>query len=1031
MNSNPDKFYKIVADFTSGFVNANSSNFDNKIQSMLSGLVEVLELDRAYFFDISPDSRYMSNTHEYCGEGVPPVIENMQNMSLKRFSWWHKKLESLDFISIEDVSKLGHEALNEKEFLTGQGIKSLVAIPVKEDGRVTGFLGLETITTKRVWKEDIINLLTILVNTVNETKCKIRGEEELERMGKMQSILLNIAKVYINIPFHQLHSTVMNSLKEMAEFVGADRSYIFDYDFTKKITVNTYEWCATGIQPQIDNLKEVPLQYLSEWISRHEKGEAYIIPDVAQLPYDGPTGVRGLLEPQQVKSIITVPMTDDNHLVGFVGFDSVRSHHIYSEKEKSLLFFFAQMVTNVKKRAGYEKTLSQAREIAEEASRAKTEFLTNMSHEIRTPLNSVIGFTELLNKTPLNISQKKFVESANLSAQSLLEIINDILDLSKIEAGKLELLPAKSDIIELCEYVCDIVKYQAMQKEIELLLNINPSMPRFAVVDPVRIKQVLVNLLSNAVKFTHQGEVELKVSYTRSGENRGNFTFEVRDTGIGISQEDQRKLFKAFSQADSSTTRKYGGTGLGLVISNHLVEQMGGNIQLQSLLGQGSKFYFSIETETDDSIKDFNPKELNVSRVLIVDDNLNNRQILDYALKNWNIETTLCEDGLEAIRLFKISKPFDVIIIDYKMPLINGLDTIRMLRSDASFAKEKQPVIIMSSSDNDTLIADEMKHNGLLHRINKPVKLKDLYNYLLNLSKTGELPPQPKRTPHKAAIEKLSNEELSHFTRNKLIDKPVIMIAEDVQMNMILMRTLIKNYLPDAVVYEAYNGMEAVSSALQHNPDLIFMDVQMPVMDGLLATRQIRKSEIASGGRSTIIALTAGATGEDKQRCDDAGMDHYLTKPINQRELQKVLSKYLYKGEDARDQTAEIPTIQPKATIHEIRNPEKHFNRAEMLKRVDNDQEIMTDLFNSLEAEMEESIAELESDMVNSRMDNIKKIAHKIKGVALNMSFDNLSLLAKQLESAAAANDPSSALILSKVKDEWVIIKILIYPDNQ
>lgn len=1031
MNSNPDKFYKIVADFTSGFVNANSSNFDNKIQSMLSGLVEVLELDRAYIFEISSDMRYMSNTHEYCGEGVTPVIENRQNMSLKRFSWWHKKLESLDFISIEDVSKLGQEALNEKEFLTGQGIKSLVAIPVKEDGRVNGFLGLETITTKRVWKEDVINLLTILVNTVNETKCKIRGEEELERMGKMQSILLNIAKVYINIPFHQLHSTVMNSLKEMAEFVGADRSYIFDYDFTKKITVNTYEWCAPGIEPQIDNLKEVPLQYLSEWISRHEKGEAYIIPDVAQLPYDGPTGVRGLLEPQQVKSIITVPMTDDNHLVGFVGFDSVRSHHIYSEKEKSLLFFFAQMVTNVKKRAGYEKTLSQAREIAEEASRAKTEFLTNMSHEIRTPLNSVIGFTELLNKTPLNISQKKFVESANLSAQSLLEIINDILDLSKIEAGKLELLPAKSDIIELCEYVCDIVKYQAMQKEIELLLNINPSMPRFAVVDPVRIKQVLVNLLSNALKFTNHGEVELKVSYTRSGENMGNFTFEVRDTGIGISQEDQRKLFKAFSQADSSTTRKYGGTGLGLVISNHLVEQMGGNIQLQSVLGQGSKFYFSIETETDDSIKDYDPKELNISRALIVDDNLNNRQILDYALKNWNIETTLCEDGLEAIRLVKISKPFDVIIIDYKMPLINGLDTIRMLRSDSSFTKEKQPVIIMSSSDNDTLIADEMKHNGLLHRINKPVKLKDLYNYLLNLSKTGELPPQPKRTPHKVATEKLSDEELKHFTRNKLIDKPVILIAEDVQMNMILMRTLIKNYLPDAVVYEAYNGMEAVSSALQHNPDLVFMDVQMPVMDGLLATRQIRKSEITSGGRSTIIALTAGATSEDKQRCDDAGMDHYLTKPINQRELQKALSKYLHKGEDDHENKTETPANQQKATVPEIRNPQKHFNQAEMLKRVDNDQEIMTDLFNSLEAEMEESIAELESDMVNSRMDNVKKIAHKIKGVALNMSFDNLSILAKQLEVAAVANDPSSTLIISKIKDEWNLIKTLIYPDNQ
>ena len=324
-----------------------------------------------------------------------------------------------------------------------------------------------------------------------------------------------------------------------------------------------------------------------------------------------------------------------------------------------------------------------------------------MSHEIRTPLNGVIGFTDLLQSTPLSPMQHQYVKNANVSGRNLLGIINDILDFSKIEAGMMNLEIIKTDMIELLGQSVDIIKYVADKKNLEVLLDIDTNMPRFAYVDPVRLKQIFANLLGNAVKFTPKGEIELKVSYEDLDNKQGRFSFSVRDTGIGITQEQQSRLFKVFSQADSSITRKYGGTGLGLAISQMIVNKMDSGISIASTEGTGTTFYFDIVTEVERGQKSDNSVMLSIKRCFVIDDNKNNRTILEHTMANWGIECVSCDNGLDAFKIIETSEPFDIIICDYHMPFVDGLETIRMISEKLNLSPDKQPIILLHSSSDD------------------------------------------------------------------------------------------------------------------------------------------------------------------------------------------------------------------------------------------------------------------------------------------------------------------------------------------
>jgi signal transduction histidine kinase/response regulator RpfG family c-di-GMP phosphodiesterase len=532
------------------------------------------------------------------------------------------------------------------------------------------------------------------------------------------------------------------------------------------------------------------------------------------------------------------------------------------------------------------KNLEEATARAEAASKAKSEFLVNMSHEIRTPLNGVIGFTDLLKHTPLSPVQLEYVENANVSGHTLLGIINDILDFSKIEAGMFHLEMIRIDLIDLLEECTDIVKYSAGKKDLEILLNIDTSTPRFVVTDPIRLKQILANLLGNAVKFTENGEVELKVRYEQLTNNKGKLFFAVRDTGIGISDTSKDKLFKAFSQADSSTTRKFGGTGLGLIISDMIAQKMGSKIQFDSTLGEGTTFYFEIVAETEISEISETGRPLQLRNCLIIDDNSINRMILENMLGRWHIVCKSVDSGLSALRLLETSEHFDCIICDYTMPKPGGLETIQLIREQLKLTTKMPQIILLYPSNDCSDILKKCDELGIPFRISKPIKKRDLYNCLLQNNA-----PSPDRTTT------VFNDDGAKHSLHQNEKKQKILIVEDVKMNMLVITTLLGKILPFAELIEVSNGSEAVRMFKEIRPDLILMDVQMPEMDGLEATRQIRILEQNSYRHVPIIALTAGAFKEEQEKCLIAGMDEFLTKPINPEKTKKILIKYLSETE--------------------------------------------------------------------------------------------------------------------------------------
>lgn len=652
-----------------------------------------------------------------------------------------------------------------------------------------------------------------------------------------------------------------------------------------------------------------------------------------------------------------------------------------------------------------EKELVKSKELAEAASVAKSSFLSNMSHEIRTPLNGVIGFTELLRNTPLNKNQKDYLENAIISANSLMGVINDILDFSKIESGKMELEQVKTDVYALLENAADIVKIMAAKKGLELLLNVQPGLPRYIFIDPVRTKQILINLLSNAVKFTHAGEVELKVGFEQISSKKGKVCISVRDTGIGIKEADKKKLFKAFSQADTSTTRRYGGTGLGLIISNSLAEKMGSKIEFESTLGIGTTFSFCFDTgyELADELKD--EKTELVKSVLVIDDNENNRTILEHTLRHWGVEYTGAESGFEALKCLETNKIFDLIIVDYHMPELNGIDTIKLIREKLAGVNDEQSILMLhSSSDNDELHT-EAKELNVKYMLTKPIKQDELYYYLCNLNSDintnsgAEKSSSEVNTPNQDSIKK-----------SEIAFK--ILVAEDTQMNMLVISNMLKNILPKMEMTEANNGLEAINVLKKKLFDIVLMDVQMPEMDGITATKKIRM--LKNGASVPVIALTAGVSKEEREACFNAGMNDFLAKPIDAEELNRVLNKYLF-GVKVKKQISKSEVTTKNAI---------HFDRKKLLAKIGNDDTMNTILVMS-RMEYPNYLAEIEKSIVLNDPDLIKRAAHKLKGSAFNMEFTLLGEIAAAIEKNNE-NPQKLSSLLTELKLEWdnVLINI-------
>ncbi|MFW5777933.1 MAG: PAS domain S-box protein [Bacteroidota bacterium] len=567
-----------------------------------------------------------------------------------------------------------------------------------------------------------------VINDISEKK---KQEETIRQHINMQDIIISISSTYINIELEKVHDAINYSLRDLAQFVGADRAYIFDYDFDKNTTSNTYEWCEKDIKPEIENLQNVPLENIPEWVNKHKKGESLYIQDVSSLPDDGPYGIKSILEPQGIKSIITLPMISKGVLVGFVGFDSVKKHHQYTLKEITMLLIFAQMLVNVRERIASDRKLREAKEQAEAANKAKSEFLANMSHEIRTPMNAILGFSEALYHKLEADNLKKMVKSVLSSGNLLLSLINDILDLSKIEAGKLELSPSPVDFPNILQEIKMLFQNKADSKGLEINIIIDKNFPPAIKIDEIRIKQILFNMVGNAIKFTHKGHITIKTEYIANKEIRGDLKIMITDTGIGIPNDDQEKIFEVFRQQSGKTNRQFGGTGLGLTITKRLVEKMNGSISVESTVGQGSTFIISIADveknlklirQRNDQVSEIKNIVFDPATILIVDDVRTNIESVENLLSGSNLLISTADNGEMGLQVINQSSP-DLILLDMRMPGIDGYELAKMIKNKPD--KKHIPIVAFTAS---VFSSDKIDNSGLFAGVLfKPVRRNDLY----------------------------------------------------------------------------------------------------------------------------------------------------------------------------------------------------------------------------------------------------------------------------------------------------------------